>query len=69
MTLKEWNSASSTLLYHLVMDSLVASLIVLLENIIRANDIFHMFSLCQDTPQTIFPPAISACRSTCLSTY
>ena len=37
MTLKEWNFASSTLLYHLAIDSLVASLIVFLENIIRSE--------------------------------
>ena len=32
--LKEWNPASSTLLYHLAIDSLAASLIVFLANII-----------------------------------
>ena len=37
MTLKEWNFASSTLLYHLAIDSLAASLIVFLENIIRSE--------------------------------
>ena len=35
MTLKEWSLDSSTLLYHLAMESRAASLIVFLEKIIR----------------------------------
>ena len=37
MTLKEWNPASSTLLYHLAMESLAASLIVFFEKIILSE--------------------------------
>ncbi len=35
MTLKEWNPASSTLLYHFAIDKRAASLIVFFEKIIR----------------------------------